>query len=757
MPGSRPAKYRWHVPAALLPAGLFGMLAAALRKTADHQEILFEVDWIAALGVQLAFRLDGLSILFGLVITAVGTIVTLYSNAYLGDHRHGGRYQILLQSFMLAMLGLVLADNLILLFIFWELTTFTSFLLIGFEHEKQASRESARQALFVTGAGGLAMLAGFVLIGSVSGTYRMGPLLAGGDLLRDAPFYPAILVLVLAGAFTKSAQFPFHFWLPNAMAAPTPISAFLHSATMVKAGIYLLARLHPVLSGTAAWSTSLTLVGAVTALTGSILALGQTDMKRILAYTTLMGLGILTLFLGGTHTAALVAALTFFLVHALYKSALFLVVGILDHETGTRRVNDVRGLAARMPWTACAAAAAALSMAGFPLFFGFIGKEIMYAGALNMDVMPWGFTLVAVSANALMAAVAGILFIRPFLGRPGPGQPPVREAPLSMYSGPLLLGGTGILFGVIPWWVDRWLVQPALHALGHDGGNVALTLFHGWNMPLLLSILTLSLGIGGYLGRSLIARFLAACRNRWPATFDDVYDAALKGVRWSGGLQIRLWQNGSLHHYLFLVIATFVGLCAWRLVAGGRWPTPVMAPSLGYREWLIIGLEAAAVGAVVLSQRRLVAISSLGLVGTGAALIFLMYGAPDLALTQLLVETLTVIIVAIILLRLPDLRDRECGDRPVRIADGLLSIAAGTVVTVMLLNAIERPLDRTVTTFFEQQSLVAAHGRNIVNVILVDFRALDTLGEITVVALAGLAAYALIRRGKKGMPRPWER
>ena len=288
-----------HYLAAILPAGLFVLLAAGLSGTAAGQVRLWEIDWVPALGVKLALRLDGLSMLFGLVITAVGTLVTVYSGVYLGGHPHSGRYQVLLQSFMLAMLGLVLADNLILLFVFWEVTTFTSFLLIGFTHDEADARESARQALFVTGAGGLAMLAGFILIGQTAGTYSLTDLLVrGGDLTRST-HYPVVLTLVLAGAFTKSAQFPFHFWLPNAMTAPTPISAFLHSATMVKAGIYLLARLHPVLAGPPAWTLTLTLFGAVTALTGAILAFGQTDLKRVLAYTTLMALGMLTLFLGG--------------------------------------------------------------------------------------------------------------------------------------------------------------------------------------------------------------------------------------------------------------------------------------------------------------------------------------------------------------------------------------------------------------------------------------------------------------------------
>ena len=749
------SRTRWHYLAALLPAGLFVGLAAGLSGTAAGQIQCWEIDWVPALGVSLALRLDGLSMLFGLVITAVGTLVTIYSGGYLGGHSHTGRYQVLLQSFMLAMLGLVLADNLTLLFVFWEVTTFTSFLLIGFAHDEADARESARQALFVTGAGGLAMLAGFILIGQTAGTYSLSELLArGGDLTRAAR-YPVILALVLAGAFTKSAQVPFHFWLPNAMTAPTPISAFLHSATMVKAGIYLLARLHPVLAGPPAWTVTLTLFGAATALTGAVLAFGQTDLKRVLAYTTLMALGMLTLFLGGTHTAALVAAATFFLVHAIYKSALFLVVGILDHETGTRQLDAVRGLVRSMPWTAAAAAAAALSMAGFPLFFGFVGKEIMYDGALGMDFLPGPVTAAAVAANTLMTAVAGILFVRPFLG-PAAGGKGAHEAPAAMFGGPLLLGGTGVLFGIIPWWVARWLVQPAVRVMDQDGSPVALSLFHGWSIPLLLSIVTLSVGVVCYVARGRIGRLVSWIDRHGPLGLDAVYQACLDGVQWTGRLQTRWLQSGSLHRYLFVVMATFVGLIAWSLAADGRRPGLGGFPALDLRDGLLSGLIAAAVAAVVATRSRLVAISGLGVVGAGLALIFLIYGAPDVALTQLLVETLTVIIVAVILLRLPDLHARECGDRPVRIADGLLALAAGTAVTVVLINATAAPLDRTVTAFYEQQSLVAAHGRNIVNVILVDFRALDTLGEITVVALAGLAAFALIRRNRRQRGGAWE-
>ncbi|MBS3756786.1 MAG: sodium:proton antiporter, partial [Desulfobacterales bacterium] len=366
----------------LLPLLVFLGAAAMVPHTAAGESYRLAIAWVPGLGVNLSFMLDGLSVLFALIIAGVGFFVTLYAVDYLHGHPHTGRFFVFLHAFMLSMLGLVLADNVLSLFVFWELTTIFSYLLIGFEHEAEASRKSARQALLVTGAGGLALLVGFLLMGIAAGTYEISQMVAMKVSLEGHPLYGAILIMVFLGAFTKSAQFPFHFWLPNAMAAPAPISAFLHSATMVKGGIYLLARFHPILGGSAAWTAVLVVVGGVTAVVGAFTALGQTDLKKILAYTTVSALGIMTMFLGGQTAPSLTAAMTFLLVHAIYKSALFLVAGIIDHQAGTREIEKLGGLARSMPVTAFAAFAACLSMAGFPLFFGFIGKEIMYKGAL---------------------------------------------------------------------------------------------------------------------------------------------------------------------------------------------------------------------------------------------------------------------------------------------------------------------------------------------------------------------------------------
>jgi multicomponent Na+:H+ antiporter subunit A len=729
---------------AALPLMLFAALCTRIPASAD-KTVLLTWQWAPGLGVNFDLAVDGLSVFFGLIISGIAVCVVSFAADYLRGHPHYARFFLFLHLFCLAMLGLVFADNLITLFVFWELTTVLSFLLIGFEHEKETARRHARQALLVTGAGGLALLVGFLLIGGITGTYRLSELSAGSGRIREHALYLPILATVFAGAFTKSAQVPFHFWLPNAMAAPTPISAFLHSATMVKAGIYLLARLHPILGGTPAWMGTLVLVGGVTALWGAVLAVGQSDLKRMLAYTTIMALGILTMFLGGRTTPALTAAVTFLLVHSLYKSALFLVVGSIDHETGTRDVARLGGLARSMPLTALGAATAAMSMAGFPLFLGFIGKEIMYKGALTEEFFAGFATTAAVTANALMAAVAGIIAIRPLLGRPGATPEAPHEAPISMWLGPLAIGGLGLAFGIVPDWVGRMLVQPAVSAFHPTVEHIKLQLFHGVNEPLLLSLVTMTLGAALYLARRPLRRVIAALAAGIPVTGDKLYALSMAATAHTATRVTRLVQNGSLYRYLLTIIVVFT------LTAGGFWllsaegtAAPRALPSLPLSQWLLAALMTAAVAVVVAARSRVLAVCALGVVGAGAALVFLLYGAPDLALTQLLVETLTLIFVSIVLLRLPPLAQSVGGNTKMRLANTAVAVAAGALVTALVLATTNGPLDLSLTEFFERNSYPAAHGRNIVNVILVDFRSLDTLGEIVVVATAGLAGFSLI-------------
>lgn len=729
----------------LLAAALFAWFLGFTPAVARGEALVWSVDWIPSQGITLSFLVDGLSLTFALLISGIGTLVLLYSNTYLAGHPHYARFALFLTSFMLSMLGLVLADDLIALFVFWELTTVTSYLLIGFSHTAEKSRRSALQALFLTGAGALAFLAGLILLGFAAGTTQISAILAEGEALRAHEMYLPILILLLAGAFTKSAQVPFHFWLPNAMAAPTPVSAFLHSATMVKAGVYVLARMHPAMSGTEAWLWSLTVLGALTAVFASVLALRQTDLKQALAYTTLMALGTLVLFLGQTSGYAMTAFATFLIVHSLYKAALFLVVGCMDHATGTREADVLGGLGRVMPVTAAAAALAALSMAGFPPFLGFIGKELKYTGALAVASEPVLVALAVLLANALMLAVAGVVAFRPFW-RPAGGALPRKphEAPWPMLVGPVILAVAGAVFGLYPDLLQRALVTPTVISLtGTEEEAKELKLWAGVNLPLVLSVATFLLGLGIYAThrtlRAALARLDAAT-----ISMDPWWDRFMNGLKALAAWQTRHLQTGRMSWYMTATFATvLVGMgtaIALRLP-----PVTVDLSALTWKHTALCGLILVGTVLVAGTRSRIAAIAALGVVGIGTALIFIFFGAPDVAITQLLVETLVVVLVAVAMLRLPRLDD---GPRLFRPGHAVLAIGVGAVVSATLLAVLSAPLDRRLTDYFEITSWPEAYGRNIVNVILVDFRALDTFGEIAVVVIAALSAYALLRTTK---------
>ncbi|MDX2452240.1 MAG: proton-conducting transporter membrane subunit [Desulfosarcina sp.] len=732
-----------------LPLLLFAGLCYVWPEVVRGRVFQIQWPWMPSLDLYLRFRLDGLSLLFSLIVTGTGFFVTLYSSSYMAGHPHAGRFFVLLHAFMIAMLGIVTADNLLLLFVFWEATTGLSYLLIGFDHESDTARNSASQAILVTGAGGLALLIGILLLKTAGGSFTLSQWVASDDQIRQHTLYPFIFIAVLLGAMTKSAQFPFHFWLPNAMSAPTPISAFLHAATMVKAGIYLLMRFHPLLGGTPAWMCTLVIVGGITALWGAVQALGPCDLKRVLAYTTMMALGILTMFLGGQSTPALTAAATFLLVHALYKASLFLAVGSIDHETGTRRLDRLGGLWRAMPLTALAVAAATMSMAGFPLFFGFIGKEIMYEGALTEEMFPVFATTAALLSNGLMAAVAGIILLGPFTGKRHTTMATICEAPWTMWFGPCIMGGLGILFGIIPGWVSDNLIQPAVLAFHPAKEEVRLSFFHGLNTPLLLSIITLTIGGLIYLFRRPVRIFIAAAMDRLPVTTQRIYQNSLDLFIKTADIITNGLQNGSLHTYLAVIIFSMIVAVGWPWINSALTAFRIPQTTGNMTAVGLVVLISAATVVVITAKKRLAAIGGLGGVGAGVALTFLVFGAPDIALTQLLVETLTVIIVSLILLKLPSIESAKKRSAPRRAVDAVLSLATGLLIASLLMGIGSTPLDRSLTAFFETQSYLTAHGRNIVNVILVDFRSLDTLGEITVVVLAAWAGVALIRKTKE--------
>ncbi len=742
----------WVNPAGMITvaitAALFIFFARYLPVVPVEGAVPFVWDWIPSLDIRMSFWLDGLSLMFALLITGIGALVMLYAARYLAGHPQYNRFALYLFSFMLSMLGLVLADNLITLFVFWELTTFTSYLLIGFSHTDPKSRRNALQALLLTAAGGLALLAGFILIGITQGTFELSQLNAAGTM-AEHPAYLGILILVLIGAFTKSAQVPLHFWLPNAMAAPTPVSAYLHSATMVKAGVYLLARMHPSLSGSDVWVWVLTLFGATTAVFASFMAVRQTDLKQTLAYTTLMALGTLVLFLAGSTGYAITAAMTFLLVHSLYKAGLFLVIGIVDHETGTRDANVLGGLARAMPITAAAAALSGLAMAGIPPFLGFIAKEVAYAGALEMALTVF-VVVMAFAAFALMFAVALIVAWKPFFGPQGDLPRTPHEGPWAMVLGPATLAVLGLLFGLMPGVAAYYLIEPAVAAvMGAPDTGGRLKLWAGFNLPLLLSLLTFAAGYLLYRFHLDLRERLARIEARAPdldAGWDRLLDAF---VAFAKG-QTRVIQTGVLRHYMFATFAVLaVAMLATMLLrpVGG---VSLAFDGIGFMEWGIAALIAAGTVLVILTSSRIAALVGLGVVGIGVALIFIVYSAPDVAITQLLVELLVVVLLAVALLKMPYL---DAGNRQThRPFDAALAVLVGGLTAWVLLRVTDAPFDRRLTDFFEGASWTEAFGRNIVNVILVDFRTLDTFGEIAVVIVAALGAFALLKGGLKRGP-----
>lgn len=736
--GNRYAGYVASALALILTAYFLGSLSAVQ----EGETIRYNLQWVPSLGVGLNFMIDGLSLIFSVLIAGIGTLIFLYATGYMGNHRHFIRFILYLFTFMLSMLGLVLASDLITLFVFWELTSVTSYLLIGFNHNDPAARRNALQAMLITAAGGLALLAGFILIGNVSDSYDLAVILQDGNI-KDSSLYHGILILILLGAFTKSAQFPFHFWLPNAMSAPTPVSAYLHSATMVNAGVYLLARLHPALGGTLVWTVALTTAGAITAVLASILAFRQTDLKQALAYTTLMALGVITLMLAGNSSYALTAAVTFLVVHSLYKAALFMVVGSIDHGTGTRDIRRLSGLAKAMPWTATAGVLAAASMAGLPPFLGWIGKELLYAGSLTMDAAPLVIVSL-VASNALIFAIAGIVGLKPFLKQSSQTPTKSHEAGLTMLAGPLVLGLMGLVVGLFSQSLIGSIVEVTVTESLAREKAAELTLWAGFNLPLALSAMTFSLGAILYLKSNKIRPFvdrLAAC---FP-DFDRLWDKFLDGFRSFAAFQTRLIQPGELTIYLrnvFLVLA-LASLTTLML----KRPSISVDLSAPPFIWLIALFTAAGALLAVTTKSRIAAISGIGTMGVGVALIFIFFGAPDVATTQLMVEVLAAVMFGIAALRLPRIVEKR--SFPKRLFHACIACVIGGTFSLTLLAISANPLDRHITAFFEQNAYALAHGLNIVNVILVDFRALDTFGEITVVLLAAVGAYSLLTRRTK--------
>ncbi len=712
-----------------------------------NKTVFFRNEWIPSLGISLDFKIDGLSMLFGLMITGIGTLIYLYAAEYLKRDENIHRFYCYLTLFMGAMLGVVLSDNLMTLFIFWELTSISSFFLIGYNTDQEASRKSALWALSLTGLGGFLMLAAFALIGIVSGTYSLNELLAYPDVLLNNEYYYIIIALLFAGAFTKSAQFPFHFWLPGAMKAPTPVSAYLHSATMVKAGIYILARFSPILGGDNAWHYTLMIVGGITMLTGALLSIFHKDMKGLLAYSTISALGIIVFLIGvGTETA-LYAACTFILVHALYKATLFLITGIVDHATHTRDLSVLRGLRKVMPVIAIAGFIAALSSAGIPFTFGFLSKELMYGVATDeIFTQESVYVLIGVFliTNVFLTASGFLAGIRPFFGKLPQEFKKIKKPNFYLWFPPVLLSALTLLFGIVPAIADQSLLKSATMMVLGTSTQMYLSLWHGFNLVLLLSIVTIIFGTLLYFAVKPSSRNESRLKGLDDISPQTILTNLALGIRLFAFKYTRFFHNGYLRVYIMFIVIFFTGIVGYKLFADV--PLRVNTQDLSaFRiyEFTVFVITIIAIYFITSTTSRLTSIAALGVIGYSICLIFVFYGAPDLAMTQFAIDTLTVVLFVLVLFKLPPFL--KFTNKKIQFRDGVISVCFGILISLITLQALVSPADKSVSKFYADNAYILAKGKNVVNVILVDFRGFDTMIETIVLSIAAVGVYSILK------------
>ncbi|MHB1298038.1 MAG: monovalent cation/H+ antiporter subunit A [Gemmatimonadaceae bacterium] len=746
-------------------AGLVSAVAAIwvirlFPEVRDGGVIREEISWVPSLGVELVLRVDGFAWMFAVLVTVIGALVALYARYYMSPEDPVARFYASFLAFMGAMLGVVLSGNLVQLVLFWELTSLLSFLLIGYWHHRDDARRGAFMALTVTGMGGLALLGGVVVIGHIVGSYDLDTVLASGDVIRTHGLYPVALVLILLGAFTKSAQFPFHFWLPRAMAAPTPVSAYLHSATMVKAGVFLLARLWPVLSGTALWFWLVSGVGLATLLLGAYIAMFQHDLKRVLAYSTISHLGLITLLFGLDSSLAAVAGVFHIMNHATFKASLFMAAGIIDHETGTRDIRRLNGLLRAMPITGTLALVASAAMAGVPLLNGFLSKEMFFAETVFISSRPWIEIALPIAAT-IAGAFAVVYSLRfgydIFFGPPSTDLPRQPEEPPQWMRIPVdLLVLVCLIVGIAPSFsIGPFLAAAARPVVGGVLPEYSLTVWHGFTAPFVMSLVAIAGGIVGYLllrrqqvlGRFGNAPIVEHLNGR------RLFDSALMwGTRLSRAA-LRTVSTRRLQSQMFVLIAValLLGVLSVRsvpLLWGDRAQLPA---SPAFVLLWVIGMACAVGAAIQAKYHRLVALTLMGGAGLVTCLTFVWFSAPDLALTQLVVEVVTAMLFLLGLRWLPmRLKEAQLSltvrDRSRRLRDFLLALGAGSGLAALSYAMLTRPAPQSISPFFLSRALPEGGGTNVVNVMLVDFRAFDTFGEITVLAAVALTVFALLRR-----------
>lgn len=707
--------------------------------------------WVPALGLNLTLRLDAIGLLFAGLILGIGLLIVLYARFYLPAGEAMGRFLSLLLLFQGAMLGIALSGNVLLLLIFWELTSLSSFLLIGFRSDKAQGRQGARMALAVTGGGGLALIGGLLLLGHAAGSYELADILTRGDIIRSSDLYPVALVLILLGCFTKSAQFPFHFWLPHAMAAPTPVSAYLHSATMVKAGVFLLARFWPVLSGTDLWFYLVATTGLVTMLIGAAIALFKHDLKAILAYSTISQLGLPTMLFGFGTPAAALAGIFHLLNHALFKAALFMNAGIVDHEAGTRDIRLLGGLAKLMPITATIGMIAAASMAGLPPLGGFLSKEMMLEETAHTlwAGSHWFVPLLAVIAATLSVAYSLRFIVHLYLGPQRESYPGKPHDPSPGLWGPsALLVVLTVLIGLFPGLLTAWLVGPA--AAGVTAGTAPAfhpALWHGLTPALMMSVIAVGIGAlllwrHGVLQRLWDGAPLPDAKRLFEAGIARLVDLARK-------LSDAI-HNGSLQRQLALLFCVAVALGVEAIRTGGYAPgtrETIPAPPIAILAWAL--LIAAAMAVALGLRHRFLTLIYISVIGLVVSLAFVYLSAPDLALTQISVEVVTILLLLLALNLMPK-QPVGLVSRLEGLRNGLLGLAGGGAAGFAAWAIMTREPNDPISAFHWVNSYSGGGGNNVVNVTLVDFRAFDTFGEITVLGIAALTIFALLQPAARG-------
>lgn len=757
----------------ILPVLLFIYFFSFISITSAEETVTKTISWIPSLGIDFTVKVDGLALLFALLITGIGSLVVLYSVYYLQkDKEQLNNFYVYLLLFMGAMLGVVLSDNLIVLYTFWEFTSFSSFLLIGYWYKREKSRYGAQKSMLITVFGGLSMLGGIILLYLMTGTFSMAEIIQQTNgIITHHLFIPAMLCILL-GALTKSAQFPFHIWLPDAMEAPTPVSAYLHSATMVKAGIYLVARMSPVFAETALWVWLVAGFGIITLFWGSFSAVKQTDLKGILAFSTISQLGMIMTLLGiggaalhfdsvkdSYYTVATVAAVFHLINHATFKGALFMVVGIVDHETGTRDIRKLGGLMPFMPITFTVAIIGTFSMAGLPPFNGFLSKEMFFTAmvrVLNMDILNMEtigilFPVIAWIASIFTFVYSMIIVFKTFTGKLQPEKLKKKphEAPIGMLIPPIVLASLVLAIGFFPNVLANTIIAPAVAAIMPDFTvDVHISFWHGFTPELLMTFGVIAIGF-----------LLYKTYPKWRAVYkifpeklslNHLYDDALTNTeRGSRRLTNSILTGSSRTYLLYLFVFFIIMLGSTLFIKDAFTFNTSNISSIHIAEVILaVGICIVAIS-ILFVKSRLTSIILLGAVGYSVSLFFVIYRAPDLALTQLVIETISVALFLLCFYHLPKLKKRE--ERiSFKLTNALISVGVGAIVILIGLSAHSNKLFESISHYYIENTYKEAAGKNMVNVILVDFRGLDTMFEITVLAIAAIGIFGLIKLRQQG-------